>query len=250
MHTIRVGHQSLKWSAHPAVVAAYLLRLVTLEQLDLLTCTEGKGRAKAVRKALGSDFRVISGGEFLIIYRRAALSRWLQWPLGRLRTVKGADWSNGPHAGTRRFQVLFANLRPHGVRRRLRVMVTHAPSHVQTGLVWRDLPDRVRPYRRGIAQLGEWIARPEDDVLQLVCMDSNLEQHHAKWRVFLENNLDHLMSVWHEDQPRAGTEGARLIDTAHTNAEVSGQRIVHDSDELDRPHIIDHKAIVFDVDVP
>jgi hypothetical protein len=192
-----------------------------------------------------SPWRVQARGEYLIGTRRSKLSRWPAFPAARLRTVKGAEWSNGPHAGTRRYAVLFANHRVRKTVRRLRLMVNHSPSDVQVGPKWRDLPDRVNPYQRGIHRWGRWIARTgrrAPRVVQVAGLDSNLEQHLEVWRDYLEEELG-LRSVWHDQQPKAGTHGRRLIDAIHTNAEVVDADVV----DIPRDHDLDHDLVYADV---
>lgn len=245
--TIRWAQISLKWSAPDEAVADYIETAVVTLDLDGFCSTEGKGKRRAVAKRLGRKWRVQSRGEFLIGTRRFTLSRWWTLPLPRYRVAPGADWSNGPHAGTRHFAAMFGNYRVRGAGRRLRVIVTHATSGVQVGGRWRPIPERVGPYKRGMAWLGNHVdrvpvGRHVVNVVQLVCMDSNLEQHLPVWRDYLERSLG-LPSIFRHHQPGQGTEGHRLIDTAHTNAPVSGQRVV----TLNRAPILDHDLIVFDV---
>lgn len=241
---VRCAHLSLKWSADPVAVGKYLADVVAAEHPDLINCTEAKGSATTVRRHLGPTWAVAARGEYLVCYRRAAISPWNGWP-SRLRTASGASWSNGPHAGTRRFQVQFTNLRHRASGKRLRVMVLHAPSHVQTGGTWRKLPARVNPYQRGIHMVGRWVAKVRGrGVTQLLTMDSNLEQHLSVWRDYLEEQTG-LPSIWHDTRPPEGTEGTRLIDTAHTNARVHNGRVL----TVKRPSVFDHRGIGFDIEL-
>lgn len=239
---IRWAQISLKWSAEGTDVAAYLMRAVATLELDGFSCTEGAGKAAVVRRALGAEWRVQARGEFLIATRRAVLSRYPLLPFARYRIAPGADWSNGPHAGTRHFAALFGNYRVRATGSRLRAAVTHAPSHVQVGTHWRALPHRVLAYSRGMSWLGKQVGHMRHDVGQLVCMDSNLEQHLHVWRTYLERTLG-LPSIYSTELPNQGTEGRRLIDTAHTNLPVSNVRVV----KLHRAPVLDHDLIVFDV---
>lgn len=242
--TRRWAHISLKWSAHPDDVADYIAHAVRRLGLEGFTSTEGKGRRRAVARKLGPEWRVQSRGEFLIGTRRKAFGRRPTLPLPRYRHAKGADWSNGPHAGPRRFAAMFGNYRDRATRRRVRVIVTHAPSHVQVGGVWRDLPHRVRPYQRGMAWLGGQVQKVghHRNVTQLVCMDSNLDQHLITWRTYLTGLLG-LPSIYTTELPHEGTEGHRLIDTCHTNARVSNVRVV----KLPRAKVLDHDLVTWDV---
>lgn len=226
---------SLRFDVEPTHVAAYIHEAVTKLELDFFLSTEGKGRVRAVRRALGRDWRVQARGEYLIGTRRAVLGRWLPFPLPRLRIVEGADWTNGPHAGTRHFAAMFSNFRIRATGQRLRLIVVHATSGVQVGSRWARLIRRVRPYQIGVHKLGDWLAKPAPEVVQVIGMDSNLENHLEVWRDYLERELG-LPSIWHFHRPVAGTHGRRLIDTMHSNVAVTDQGV----SDLPRDHGLDH----------
>lgn len=233
--TLRLAQISLRFDVPPAHVGIYIARAVSQLQLDGFTSTEGKGRVRAVRKALGRGWRVQARGEYLTGTRKAVIGRWWFLPFARRRIVEGADWSNGPRAGTRHFAVMFSNHRIKATGQRLRLMVAHTPSHVQVGGHWRKLPARVRPHKLGMRQWGHWIAKPAPTVVQVASMDSNTEQHLEVWRDYLERELG-LPSMWHDSRPGDGTLGARLVDTMHSNAAWSGQDVA----DLPRDHGLDH----------
>lgn len=236
-----MAHLSLRFDAQPEHVAGYVAEVIDTEDVDVVTCTESKGRARAVRKRLGKSWRVQSRGEYLVCSRRAVLGRWHGWP-ARLRKAAGAGWHNRG-GGDRAYAVLVSNLRHLCTGSRVRVMVAHTPSHVQVGARFRRLPARVNAWTKGLATWGRWIrhcARHHKRVVQVAAMDSNVENHLPHWRHLLEHELG-LPSIWRHHRPKGGTHGHRLIDTAHTNARVTGQRLCR----VRQPHDIDHGGIVF-----
>jgi hypothetical protein len=236
-----VAHLSLWFGAQPSTVADYVAATIGTYDCRLVTCTEGKRYVRALRDTLGPEWRIQARGEHLVLSHKPTIKRYGVKPAREHLASRRAYYTRG--GGGRRFRVMFADLRIIDGPR-LRVMVAHAPASVQDGKHWNHAhPDRVQASRQGFDRWGKWIRRWQPkhrDAVQLAAMDSNLDQRLGVWREYLTDQLS-LPSIWEWNVPDEGTHGRRLIDTAHTNAVVSGALV----SKVARPKVLDHDGIVF-----
>ena len=243
---MKAGHASLRFDADTDALAAYVARLVVVDDLGLLTTTESRSRAlvKKVRARLPKRYRVLRRHEYLFVWDTTRLSK-----AGRARLIVLTPlrfWSMG--SLSKRFLVGQLDLRARDSRERVRVQVGHAPSGVQGGTAsWRRNPEqnRVLAARRGFVAWGERIAAARGVVL--AHMDANLDQRSPHWRGYLTHTLG-AEAVWTGCLPPAGkgTHGSRVIDTAHVVGAPT--RWPHLA-ETKRPEKVDHVAFVYNVDL-
>lgn len=241
-----VAHLSMFQGAPTADVADYVAAVIAHHTADIVTTTECRRKAKAIRAKLGDGFAVASIGEHCIIWRRARFSRW-PGTITRSRAAYAVPWfTRGGSART--FRVLQRDLRDKATGHHIRVQTAHCPSHVEHGDQWRTdtAQRRVTSAREGFRQWGKWVrtaSRRKPGLVHVLTMDANLDQRRDAWRTYLTDTLG-LPSVWEDGRWPYGTHGNRVIDTAHSNAPTSRARR---TPVPPRKYGVDHWGIVFDV---
>lgn len=230
------AHLSGKFSANHRVFAGYVAEHATLA--DLITTTECKGMADAVRKALGPHWQVVQDGQYLICARRTVFTIGARRSSSRLTTIyaRALAW--------RDFYVMRRTLTHRLTGRQVLVTVSHTPSAVQSGAHWRvDNPRAVRAHRRGMTRWGQLLQRAHQAKphrLRVAALDINVNLHMPVWRTYAETTLG-LPSMWAHDRPDGGTHaGSRLIDTIHTDAPGLRGRL----SPVAQPHLIDHHGVI------
>ena len=231
-HLVAGAQASLKYSASPHVVATYLAELVATEKLDVVSTTEaqGRGKVRAVRRALGPKWRVRRRGEYLLAHRRRVFRGRGRARLVRLTRVHGDDaW--------RDLWIAAFPLTHVATGLPAEIEIGHAPAGVESGDEWStDQPLQVKASKRGYAA---WGRRPVE-VVHIRALDSNLDQRRPRWRRFTRRML-RLPSVLGKRVMHRGTHGRRLIDTVHTNARDLSARV----SKVNPPSPIDHRAVTY-----
>lgn len=219
--------------------AEYFADLVEKYDAAVLLTTESqaKGIANATREAVGTH-HVAKRGEYLALWRKSDVDSLGPAKLHHLTATKGLPaWRN--------LRVLEKPLIVGDIP--IDFMAGHAPSGVQKGASYRtDRPLIVRTSKDGLHAWGDLIERGKS--AQIAMLDSNLDQHLASWRRYLEDAMES-ESVWDEPGhlPKGGSHGRRLIDTVQfrdsddgrTHLEVLDAGI----DRGPRPKGFDHNAI-------
>lgn len=246
---IRIGHASGRFDVLVALMAAYFAALIRRHRLDVLTTTECQGwrYARATRKAVGKAYRVQRHGEHLTITRRAiveALRPGRTLFVNNIRRL--ASW--------KQMRPSVFRYRIHGVI--VRVVVVHGPASIQEGHDWNDddQPEQVRNARIGWRRVGDNMQAYQDrhpDHVQILTYDGNLALELAKWINWFEDTIgsdEHpAPSVWRKARLIGDTHGDRTID----GAQRMGPARFHACtvSDVPRPRKLDHKALVFSVDL-
>lgn len=240
---VALAHWSLRFDADPAAVAAALVALIETEGLALLTTTESANRRLLVelRKRLPAGYRAVRRFEYLIIWHAPTFA---EHPAAWLAILDPRSW---PMLGGRRlFRVARKRFTHRSTGRWVLVEAAHAPSGVDAGGGhWSHAhPDRVTISNHGFAAWGNRArryGRRHPRAAQVKHLDSNLNQQAEAWRRFLERRLAS-PSIWSVcGVPDDGTEGSRLIDTAHVSLAVADARVLHPT----KPPKLDHDPIAY-----
>lgn len=232
---MRVGWAAGKWSTNLDRLCDDLVTFVKTEDLSMALTSESqqKGVRAAVARAFGPDWGVSKSGEYLWIYKRSEFKPTLRhaylYYLSRVTNL--ADWRN--------FKIGDKWFRHRASGRVIAFMPGHAPSGVQYGDVWNPLhPLQVEASKKGFHNLGRRVnrrKRTHPKLVQVILLDSNLDQKLAIWRNFLTKEIG-APSIWAHADRSTGSHGNRLIDTGHVygasvaNAYVSEVLVASDHD--------------------